>query len=183
MLGNIILNALRTGRTFKDTANTGLLFFNNRLLALMEASKPFEMVGAFASLHVTRWFRKRVMFLDQLQAACLRRPVHRCGTRLWFLWVSHLRPSANVHRKLVHTERRQPLNSLLGVPIIQKFSGSKERLETAPQYFDFHGQLEHPMTAHPKVAPCTGYARSELIPRCLACQMDAPSFDSARMCG
>lgn len=44
MLGNMLGNTLTAGRTFKDTANTGLLYFNGRLMALMEASKPYEMV-------------------------------------------------------------------------------------------------------------------------------------------
>jgi len=79
MLGNMLGNTLTAGRTFKDTANTGLLYFNGRLMALMEASKPYEM---------------------------------RFGT--------------------------------------------DARLQTIPGYYDFDGQLTHPMTAHPKICPLTG---------------------------
>jgi len=43
MLLNMLGNQLTTGTAFKQTANTGLLYFNGRLLALMEASKPYEM--------------------------------------------------------------------------------------------------------------------------------------------
>eukprot|EP00854_Cymbomonas_tetramitiformis_P011461 gene11461-13546_t len=43
LLGNLLKNLLRTGTTFKSTANTALLYFNGKLLALMEASLPVEL--------------------------------------------------------------------------------------------------------------------------------------------
>jgi hypothetical protein len=49
MLLNMLGNQLTTGTAFKQTANTGLLYFNGRLLALMEASKPYEMVRAIST--------------------------------------------------------------------------------------------------------------------------------------
>ena len=55
MISSIVMNSIRTGTSFKDTANTSLLWFNNTLMALMEASPPIELVSDVAAIPQRRF--------------------------------------------------------------------------------------------------------------------------------